>query len=29
MKKVEAATLEEAYAKAASQLSCSITDIEY
>jgi spoIIIJ-associated protein len=29
MKKVEAATLEEAYAKAASQLSCSITDLEY
>jgi len=29
MKKVEAATLEEAYAKAATQLSCSITDLEY
>jgi len=28
MKKVEAATLEEAYAKAATQLSCSITDLE-
>ncbi len=29
MKKVEAPTLEEAYAKAATQLSCSITDLEY
>jgi len=29
MKKVEAPTLEEAYEKAATQLSCSITDLEY
>ncbi len=29
MKKVEADTLEEAYQKAATQLACSITDIEY
>lgn len=29
MKKVEALTLEEAYEKAATQLSCSITDLEY
>jgi len=28
MKKVEAATLEEAYAEAATQLSCSITDLQ-
>jgi len=29
MKKVEAPTLEEAYEKAATQLACSITDLEY
>jgi len=29
MKKVEADTLEEAYQKAATQLACSITDLEY
>jgi len=29
MKKVEASTLEEAYEKAATQLACSITDLEY
>lgn len=29
MKKVEALTLEEAYEKAAAQLACSITDLEY
>ncbi len=29
MKKVEALTLEEAYKKAAAQLACSITDLEY
>ncbi len=29
MKKVEALTLEEAYEKAATQLACSITDLEY
>ena len=29
MKKVEATTLEEAYEKAATQLACSITDLEY
>ena len=29
MKKVEAPTLEEAYQKAATELSCSITDLEY
>ena len=29
MKKVEADTLEEAYRKAATQLACSITDLEY
>jgi spoIIIJ-associated protein len=29
MKKVEAATLEEAYQKAATQLACSITDLQY
>jgi len=29
MKKVEAPTLEEAYAKAATQLSCSIADLQY
>lgn len=29
MKKVEAATLEEAYVEAAAQLSCSVTDLQY
>ena len=29
MKKVEADTLEEAYQKAATELVCSITDLEY
>ncbi len=29
MKRVEASTLEEAYEKAATQLACSITDLEY